>query len=318
LVSNKNRLSVLYPKLSEEWDYKENYPLTPKDVSFGSDKSASWICSKCSHKWRTNTILERSRGNGCPLCSGKIVTDKNRFTVLYPEIAKQWNIKKNKKLNSKDFSYGSNKEVWWLCGNCEYEWKTSIGNRCSKNSGCPVCSGKMKLTLKYCRDFAKKKGYKLIAKEYINAHEKMIFVHEKCGEDLVLDWHHFQQGQECLECTLKLRESKLANKLKKYYKSNFNADLESKKVKNPLTQYFLRYDIYLPKEKIFIEIHGGQHYSFVPYWHKTIENFEYCVYKDKIKKDFAEANGIYLELDLRDRWTVEQAINKINEVIDSL
>jgi hypothetical protein len=60
---------------------------------------------------------------------------------LNPELAKQWHPTKNGDLNPFDFSYGSNKEVWWKCEKGEdHEWEASIGNR-SKGQGCSVCRG---------------------------------------------------------------------------------------------------------------------------------------------------------------------------------
>ena len=60
---------------------------------------------------------------------------------LNPELAKQWHTSKNGDLTPSDFSYGSNKEVWWKCEKGEdHEWEASIKNR-SKGQGCSVCRG---------------------------------------------------------------------------------------------------------------------------------------------------------------------------------
>ncbi|MBQ7067966.1 MAG: zinc-ribbon domain-containing protein [Synergistaceae bacterium] len=37
----------------------------------------------------------------------------------------------------------SGKRVWWKCHKCGYEWQAGINNRVSKNTGCPVCAGKV-------------------------------------------------------------------------------------------------------------------------------------------------------------------------------
>ena len=56
-------------------------------------------------------------GQGCPICSGKIVSDKNRLSTLYPEISLEWHPYKNRSLLPQDVSYGSTKKVWWICKN---------------------------------------------------------------------------------------------------------------------------------------------------------------------------------------------------------
>ena len=68
---------------------------------------------------------------------------KNNISVLYPEVAKEWNYEKNGILTPDLFSYGSDIKVWWIC-NKGHEWKTSISHRTSRGDGCPYCSGKRK------------------------------------------------------------------------------------------------------------------------------------------------------------------------------
>lgn len=73
-----------------------------------------------------------------------------------PDLAKEWNYEKNGGLKPEDMSCGSNKKVWWklpydvpddypvehLRGkHFEFEWIALIGDRNSKNLGCPFLSG---------------------------------------------------------------------------------------------------------------------------------------------------------------------------------
>lgn len=60
-----------------------------------------------------------------------------------PEIAKEWNYKKNGKLSPEHFLAYSNKKVWWICSK-GHEWQASIADRTSGN-GCPYCSSNMLL-----------------------------------------------------------------------------------------------------------------------------------------------------------------------------
>lgn len=108
-----------------------------------------------------------------------------------------------------------------------------------------------------------------------------------------------------------LKESFLANELKKHFKKNYGAILEKKVYCNPNGKYPLRFDIYLPKNKIFIEIQGVQHYYFIPFWHKTKENFERSKLSDASKKKYAQKNGIYITIDLRKIKTFDKAIEYI-------
>jgi hypothetical protein len=111
-------------------------------------------------------------------------------------------------------------------------------------------------------------------------------------------------------------ESLLASELKKYYIKNYNAKKEYKIIKNPETDCWLRCDIYIPKYKIFIEVNGIQHYKFVPHWNKTVENFEYNQKLYQLKKEYAQQNGIFIEIDLREINEIDEAIVYINSIID--
>ena len=131
--------SLLYThkELSKEWHYKKNHPLKPENFTFGSLQSVWWQCKK-KHIWETR-ITARSRGSGCPYCSGLKVSKENNLKVVYPKIAKEWHYKKNKKLRPEDFTKASSKKVWWKCSK-GHEWIVSITTR-AKGTGCPYCSG---------------------------------------------------------------------------------------------------------------------------------------------------------------------------------
>ena len=70
-LRNSGSLSVMNPVLAKEWDFKKNNPMTPEQVTPGSNKKAWWLCSKCSFSWYA-TIGSRKAGNGCPRCHGRI------------------------------------------------------------------------------------------------------------------------------------------------------------------------------------------------------------------------------------------------------
>ena len=64
----------------------------------------------------------------------------------YPHLVKEWQPTKNRDLTPNDFTYGSNKKVWWLCPQ-GHSYNLTIKERTRKNypMGCPYCSGKKTL-----------------------------------------------------------------------------------------------------------------------------------------------------------------------------
>lgn len=63
------------------------------------------------------------------------------------------------------------------------------------------------------------------------------------------------------------------------------------RIRNPETNYLLRYDGYFPLVNLLVEAHGRQHETFIPYWHKTQENFERRVRLDLLKLRRAREEG---------------------------
>jgi hypothetical protein len=70
-------------------------------------------------------------------------------------------------------------------------------------------------------------------------------------------------------------------------------------------------DFYLPLLKWCVEVHGEQHYKFIPYYHGNIMGFLKSQKKDKEKKEWCEINNIkYIELPYSEN--IEQWTNKLN------
>ena len=134
-----NDLATKNPQLASEWNYERNGELKPQDVTVGSGEKVWWIC-KNGHEWKAS-VLGRNTGNGCPVCSGRrVLPGFNDLATKNPQLASEWNYKRNGRLLPQDFTTNSNKKVWWTCKN-GHEWEAKIANRNSRRSGCPVCSG---------------------------------------------------------------------------------------------------------------------------------------------------------------------------------
>ena len=137
VLKGYNDLSTTRPDLFKEWNWQRNKEISPYDVSSGSNKKVWWTC-KLGHEWES-TINCRSSGTGCPYCSGqKVLVGFNDLCTTHPQIAKEWNYKKNTNSLPTMFTAGSGKKAWWTC---EYghEWYTYIYSR-TAGSGCPYCN----------------------------------------------------------------------------------------------------------------------------------------------------------------------------------
>lgn len=81
IINGKNDLASQNPILAVEWHPTKNGELSPQDVMCGSDKKVWWL-GKCGHEWQAS-ILNRSRGTGCPVCWSESATSFPEQAILY-------------------------------------------------------------------------------------------------------------------------------------------------------------------------------------------------------------------------------------------
>ena len=130
-----NSLSAVHPELVSEWSEK-NLPLTPDDITFGSNKKVWWK-GACGHEWQTS-VKARSNGEKCPICSGaRVIEGINDLSTLKPGLAPEWSEKNE--IKPTEVSIGSHKKVIWKC-KLGHEWIATVKSRTINKTGCPYCS----------------------------------------------------------------------------------------------------------------------------------------------------------------------------------
>ena len=130
-----NSLAEVHPELITEWSEK-NLPLTPDDITFGSNKKVWWK-GTCGHEWQTS-VKARSSGEKCPICSGaRVIEGINDLSTLKPELASEWSEKNE--IKPTEVSIGSHKKVIWKC-KLGHEWIATVKSRTINKTGCPYCS----------------------------------------------------------------------------------------------------------------------------------------------------------------------------------
>ena len=134
----KNNMLINNISLMKEYNYSKNIDINLNELSLGSNKKIWWICKK-GHEWES-TPNNRKNGNGCPYCSNrKILPGYNDLESNSPELAREWDYKKNKNLIPKNISCFTSKKVWWKCKK-GHSYEASIYARYVKKNGCPYCS----------------------------------------------------------------------------------------------------------------------------------------------------------------------------------
>lgn len=137
----ENSLKVKYPHLVKEWHPTKNQGIKPEGVTASSGRKVWWICDK-GHEWEA-VVSSRTRGIGCPYCSGRFSTEGNCLSIVFPKLAEEWHPFKNNGLTPKMVKPYSNKKVWWQCKE-GHEWFMMI-NRRSNGKQCPYAMVNMQI-----------------------------------------------------------------------------------------------------------------------------------------------------------------------------
>lgn len=133
-----NDLKSQDPEVASQWDYEKNGDLRPEMVTQFSKHRIWWICKE-GHSWQT--AVQNRHDTGCPVCSGRIAqSGVNDLVTICPELAAEWDYKKNTNCRPEEMRPGSNIPVWWICG-LGHSWKISPNHRI-RGSGCPYCANK--------------------------------------------------------------------------------------------------------------------------------------------------------------------------------
>ena len=208
-VKTGESLLAKYPKLAAQWHPTLNGDLKPEQFTAGSHKKVWWKCEK-GHEWKAVISNRSSRGSSCPYCSGrKAIVGVNDLVTLNPAVAAQWHPTLNNGLLSEQFTAGSNKKVWWLCGK-GHKWEAAIKDRSRRGSSCPYCSGRkaivgvndlVTLNPKLAAQWHPTKNLKLKPEQFsANSHKKVWWKCDK-GHEWEAIIGHRSEGNGCPYCS---------------------------------------------------------------------------------------------------------------------
>ena len=289
-VCKHNNLSVRRSELLLEFHGKNIRK--PEEFSYGSKEIVWWKCKNdpCGcHEWEA-TINSRTKiiPTGCPFCANKQVCKHNNLAVLYPDIIKEYDLRKNTK-PPEEFSPYSNILVWWKCKDdpcgC-HKWETCISDRTFRASGCPFCKNK-----KVCphNNFAIKFPNLVLEfdqernpdkpEEYSYGSRKK--VHWKCKENSEHRWRtsigsrtNIKEPTGCPFCFFSRRQSGYSKKSIEWLKTvekQENIQLQYLDPEKGISEYFIldigKVDGYCKETNTVYEFHGD-------FWHGNPNKFD--------------------------------------------
>ena len=173
------------PELEKEWDFYKNKK-TPSEVSYGSGTKYWWIC-KNGHEWLQSPNV-RTRGNGCPYCSGQyVIKGETDLETTHPEVLNYWDYEKNS-IKPSEVKSGSHTKAWWKCKN-NHTWQAPIYRITIEKRGCPYCTNQKVL-----------EGYNDLASKYPKLLEEWDYEKNKVNPNKVLYGSTKKVWWKCQKC----------------------------------------------------------------------------------------------------------------------
>jgi hypothetical protein len=125
------------PRLSKEW-HSSNPPAN--QVAKSSGKKYVWVCPEGHPPYKASCDHRCTHNTGCPVCGVEKRIRHPVVSVGRPDLAEEWDLKRNSRLPS-EVTLGSYFKAWWVCCNNpgHRSWQASVRSRALNGAGCPAC-----------------------------------------------------------------------------------------------------------------------------------------------------------------------------------
>ena len=306
-----NDLATVNPELAKQVSPNSKIKATEATVSSG--KRLLWMCSS-GHEWEAK-VLNRSRGKGCPYCSGRMpVLRVNDLATVNPELAKQ--VSPNSKIKATQVTSFSNRKLLWRCGR-GHEWVAAVSSRTLGNN-CPYCGNKKVLPgfndlATTHPELAKQvsPNSKIKATEITERSSRKVLWCCNKGHEWLSVVANRSRGASCPRCSGSLMEENLAKLIKRLLPNSNSTTRNDRKTIKP---YEL--DILIPDLNLAFEFNGT-------YWHsdkiikKRHPQFESSKAFDDFKKAECAKQGIELFFVREKTWTEnhDKEVKRVEKIV---
>lgn len=323
-----NRLDLL-----KRWDYNLN-DKTPYDVSISTTKKYYFKCPRGIHKSELKDLNNLRKQFGTARCyQCESIGQFGIDNVDSDFIIKYWSEKNIK--NPFEINKNASTKIWIKCQSCDHhpDYDVSAVNF-QKGERCPYCA-KKRLVKEDSLGFLYPKSFDVWVEKKATPFDYFPFsnksVYWKCethGEYRRPICASVDSNFNCPFCVREALESKLQGKIRRYLERTFGEVNHENKCSltplNPDTNYPLLYDNEIVDLKLFIEVHGEQHYKTSSFNYnknkeKARQNLEYRQTLDKYKESYALNHGYeylcipYWMDDEKETWKI-----KIEKKVESI
>lgn len=308
LVSIKTRTGgkQFIERCQTKHNYKYNYENT--NYTTGTHK-ISIVCPR--HGAFKQIAANHLSGSGCPKCKA----EKHRVEkcLTTEEFITRAKIIHGNRYDYSNTIYKTSREKVTIICREHGLFQQSAGLHMT-GSNCTKCTGQFMNT-----DYFIEKALKVHKGIYDYSKVKYLgndkYVEIVCKEHGVFTQtpHCHLRGGGCPVCASSLGELKIYNLL-----TLKNIEFKPQKhFKGCVYKNTLPFDFYIPPLELLIEFHGRQHYEYIEHFHKNIKGFEKRKLKDKIKKNYAEANHKFLCIPYWDFQNIEEILENELKALDT-
>ena len=314
-----NDMASNYPKLAEQWSPQN--PIGPDEVMKGCNKIYKWNLKYYDEKknkeflfeWEAAPSWRKPDGSDNVYLSNKRAwPGYNDLVSCYPEIAKEWDYKKNINIRIEDVCYMSEKKYYWIKkiknpdGSEEYHsWRQSPYLRTVMGRGCPAEGHNQFSLRKGYNDF--ETLYPELAKTWnysrndnnpddyqVGSPKEVLWIErvmDDYGNSALFEWKSSVarriKNKKCPFYTFsKLHKRVVTMLFEKQIGFEPEFAVDGLKNKNALL-----FDIKLDKGG-FIEIDGTQHFS--PKFNVSEKDFRKVIDNDNQKNEYCRSNNVGL------------------------
>ena len=256
-------------------------------------------CGKCNHLWKTTVDSIINNKSWCPKCAAKNRVDNRRGSV-----EEHQKIIEEKGGKLKGFIYEDTKER--LFNNktsfkieCEAGHKFSINaHDLKQGKWCRKCNyeiigEKLRGSFQDIQNLIEKRGGQCISKpkDYKNQHQKLKI---QCNKEHIFEKSptNLKSGGWCPVCSQGRFETICRGFFEELFQNEFPKERPNWLVNSRGNQMEL--DGYNKSLDVAFEAQGEQHYHLVPYFHKTLKDFEQRIEDDLKKLELCKLNNVTL------------------------
>lgn len=128
-----------------DWEKNASEGIDVSKLYINSSKKIYWRCEH-GHTFKESVWAVGKRKHKCFYCSGRLILPGyNDLQTLYPELAKEFDIEKNKETPDK-ISPKDTKSYWWTCEHNHPSFRQRVTHRVNRKTKCPYCTGRKVLS----------------------------------------------------------------------------------------------------------------------------------------------------------------------------